>query len=148
MRRRLVPALLAALALAIVLASCGGGSTTTVKEQTVMRRAKQQATQTLLPEAGGKPQVKPTTYRFQSEGNMLSAKELAWHAWGEPKATAFGKLVEKPASGLEDTFNGSVTASAPQLCNGAMYYTQILAHLPKQADFVPTEPTELETPCG
>jgi hypothetical protein len=147
MRKRTVPTLLAALALAVVLASCGGGSTTTVKEQTVMRRAKQGATQTFLPEVGGKPAVKPTTYRFSAEGNLIG-KELQWHAWGEPKAVAFGKLIEKPASGLEDTFDGSVTASAPQLCDGAMYYTHVLAHLPKQADFVPTEPTKLETPCG
>jgi hypothetical protein len=147
MRNRPVPAALAALVLAVVLASCGGGGSTTIKEETVMRRAQQAATQTFLPDVTGERLVKPDKYRFTVDGNLVG-KELRWHGWGEAKATAFGKLVEKPASGLEDTFSGSVTASAPRLCKGAMYYTEVLAHLPKQADFVPTEPTKLDTPCS
>jgi len=147
MPRRLLPALLGALVLTVVLASCGGGESTTIKERTVMRRAKQAATGVFLTDAHGKSLVKPATYSFSVDGDLVG-KELQWHGWGEPKATAFGTLVERPASGLKDTFNGSVTASAPRLCKGATYYTQVLAHLPSQADFVPTEPTKLTTPCG
>jgi hypothetical protein len=91
--------------------------------------------------------VEPTTYDFSADGD-LSAKSLDWHSWGEAKATAFGTIVERPASGLVDTFSGSVTASAPRSCHGAGYYTEVFAHVPPQADFVPTEPTKLVTPCG
>jgi hypothetical protein len=145
MRIRLLPALLAALALAVALASCGGGGTSTVTE-TVMRHAKSQGV-TLLPAvAGGGAAVKPATYSFSVDGD-LTAKNLEWHAWGEAKATAFGTLIERPASGLVDTFQGSVTASAPKTCKGVRYYTEVFPHLPKQADFIPTEPTKLSTPC-
>jgi hypothetical protein len=147
MQKRLLPALLAALALAVVLASCGGGSTTTITETTVMRKAQPGAGTTFLPDVTGGRYVKPSTYRFSVDGDLIG-KSLEWHGWGEPKATAFGTLVERPASGLVDTFSGSVTASAPHRCEGATYYTEVLAHLPAQADFVPTEPTKLSTPCG
>jgi hypothetical protein len=149
MPKRLLPALLMALSLAVVLASCGGGSTTTIiKTTTVMRQAHPGPGSTFLPAVTtGSYFVKPATYSFSVDGD-LTAKSLDWHSWGEAKATAFGTLVERPASGLIDTFSGSVTASAPRTCDGARYYTEVFAHLPAQADFVPTEPTKLTTPCG
>jgi hypothetical protein len=143
MPKRLLPALLAALALAVVLSSCGGGGTTTV---TVMRKAQPATGTTYLPDVTGAKFVKPSAYRFSVDGDLVG-KSLEWHGWGEPKATAFGTLVERPASGLVDTFSGSVTASAPRKCEGATYYTEVFAHLPAQADYVPTEPTKLSTPC-
>lgn len=146
MPKRLLPALLAALTLAALLASCGGGSTTTITETTVMRKAQPGAGTTFLPDVTGAKFVKPSTYRFSVDGDLIG-KGLEWHGWGEPKATAFGTLAERPASGLVDTFSGSVTASAPRKCEGATYYTEVFAHLPAQADFVPTEPTKLSTPC-
>jgi hypothetical protein len=147
MPKRLLPALLAALALAVVLASCGGGGTTTIIEKTVMRKSQPGAGTTYLPDvATDRHFVKPTTYRFSVDGDLI-AKELDWHGWGEATATAFGTIAEHPASGLVDTFSGSVTASAPRTCEGARFYTQVMAHVPKQADYVPTEPTELTTPC-
>ena len=147
MPNRLLLALLAALALAVALAACGGGGTTTVHEKTVMRHSEPQHGETLLPAVSGQGTfVKPANYSFSVDGDLVG-KELTWHGWGEAKATAFGTLVERPASGLKDTFNGSVTASAPQKCQGATYYTQVFPHLPPQADFVPTEPTKLSTPC-
>lgn len=147
MRKRLIPGLLAALALAAALASCGGGGTTTIHETTVMRESQPRAGPTYLPDvATTRRFVKPATYRFSVDGDLI-AKGLVWHGWGEAKATAFGTLVERPASGLVDTFSGSVTASAPETCKGATYYTEVFAHVPKQADFVPTEPTKLSTPC-
>jgi hypothetical protein len=141
-------ALLTALALAIALAACGGGgSSSTNQEETVMRHSEPAHGETLIPAAGGQGAlVKPSTYVFSVDGDLVG-KELTWHGWGEAKATAFGTLVEVPASGLKDTFSGSVTASAPTKCNGATYYTEVFAHLPKQADFVPTEATKLSTPC-
>jgi hypothetical protein len=145
--KRLPLGLSAALALALVFASCGGGTTTVTR--TVMREAHPAAGTTLLP-AIAEPQrafVKPATYGFSVDGDLIG-KELEWHGWGEVKATAFGTLIERPASSLQDTFSGSVTASAPRTCHGARYYTEVLAHLPAQADFVPTEPTKLATPCG
>jgi hypothetical protein len=146
MANRLLLALLAVLALAVALAACGGG-TTTVHEKTVMRHSEPQHGETLLPAVSGQGTfVKPANYSFSVDGDLVG-KELAWHGWGEPKATAFGTLVERPASGLKDTFNGSVTAAAPKKCQGATYYTQVFPHLPPQADFVPTEPTKLSTPC-
>jgi hypothetical protein len=148
MPKRFLPALLAALALAVALASCGGGGTTTITEKTVMRKAQPQSGQTFLPDVATTHHfVEPATYRFSVDGDLI-AKGLEWHGWGEAKATAFGTLAEHPASGLVDTFSGSVVASAPRTCNGARYYTEVMAHLPKQADFVPTEPTKLTTPCG
>jgi hypothetical protein len=145
---RLLPALLATLALAVALAACGGGGSSTATEQTVMRHSEPQHGETLLPAVSGQGAfVKPANYTFSVDGDLVG-KELAWHGWGEPKATAFGTLVERPASGLKDTFSGSVTASAPKKCQGATYYTQVFPHLPPQADFVPTEPTKLSTPCG
>jgi hypothetical protein len=147
MSKRLLPALVAALALVVVLASCGGGGSSTGKTETVMRHAKKKSGQTFLPEvAGNRRFVEPATYSFSVDGDLV-AKNLDWHGWGEPKATAFGTLAEHPASGLVDTFQGSVTASAPKTCQGATYYTEVFAHVPKQADFVPTEPTKLSTPC-
>jgi hypothetical protein len=147
MPRRILPALLAALALAVVLASCGGDNGGTATEKTVMRKARSAPGKTYLPDvATGRHLVKPATYRFGGDGD-LTATGLEWHGWGEAKATAFGTIAEHPANGLLDTFSGSVTASAPKSCNGARYYTEVLAHLPKQADFVPTQPTKLLTPC-
>jgi hypothetical protein len=133
-------------ALAVALAACGGGSSTPSTE-TAMRHSEPQHGETLLPAVGGQGAfVKPANYSFSVDGDLVG-KELAWHGWGEAKATAFGTLVERPASGLKDTFAGSVTASAPKKCQGATYYTQVFPHLPPQADFVPTEPTKLFTPC-
>lgn len=147
MSKRLLPALVAALALVVVLASCGGGGSSTDKTETVMRHAKKKSGQTFLPEvAGNRRFVEPATYSFSVDGDLV-AKSLDWQGWGEPKANAFGTLAEHPASGLVDTFQGSVTASAPKTCQGATYYTEVFAHVPKQADFVPTEPTKLSTPC-
>lgn len=148
MPKRLLPALAAVLALGLVLASCGGGGSTTITHtQTVMRHAKKRSGQTYLPDvATSRRFVEPATYSFSVDGDLV-AKSLDWHGWGEAKATAFGTIAEHPASGLVDTFQGSVTASAPITCNGATYYTEVFAHVPKQADFVPTEPTKLTTPC-
>jgi hypothetical protein len=146
MAKRLLPALLPALALAVTLASCGGGGTTTIT-RTVMRKSQPAAGTTFLPAvAAGSYFVKPATYSFSVDDDLIG-KGLDWHSWGEVKATAFGTLVERPASGLRDTFSGSVTASAPRTCKGATYYTEVFPHLPAQADFVPTEPTKLTTPC-
>lgn len=146
MPKRLLPAFVAALALALVLASCGGGDSSSNTE-TVMKHAKKKSGQTFLPEvAGSRRFVEPATYSFSVDGDLV-AKNLNWHGWGEAKANAFGTLDEHPASGLVDTFQGSVTASAPKTCQGATYYTQVFAHVPKTADFVPTEPTKLATPC-
>jgi hypothetical protein len=148
MPRRFLPALAAALALAVALASCGGGSTTITRTQTVMRHEKKMSGQTFLPDvATNRLFVEPATYSFSVDGDLV-AKSLGWHGWGQAKATAFGTIAEHPASGLVDTFQGSVTASAPKVCEGARYYTEVFAHVPKQADFVPTEPTKLSTPCG
>jgi len=149
MPRRLLSALLAAIALAVALASCGGGGSTTItRTQTVMRHAQKRAGQTFLPDVATEHRfVEPATYSFSVDGDLV-AKSLDWHGWGEAKATAFGTIAEHPASGLVDTFQGSVTASAPRTCEGVRYYTEVFAHVPKQADFVPTEPTKLSTPCG
>jgi hypothetical protein len=147
MRKRLLPAPLAALALAVALASCGGGGTTTIHETTVMKRSQPTPGPTYLPDVATSLHfVKPATYSFSADGDLV-AKNLDWRGWGEAKATAFGTIAERPASGLVDTFSGSVTASAPRTCKGATYYTEVFAHVPKQADFVPTEPTMLTTPC-
>jgi hypothetical protein len=142
-----LPALLTALALAVALASCGGSSTSGT-EKTIMRKSQPGSRPTFLPDvAGARRLVKPATYRFSADGDLI-AKGLDWHGWGEPTATAFGTIAEHPANGLVDTFSGSVVASAPRTCNGARYYTEVMAHVPKQADYVPTEPTKLKTPCG
>jgi hypothetical protein len=145
--RKLLPALLAALALAVVLAACGGGGSSSVTERTVMKKSQPGSGTTYLPDVTGRNFVKPTSYSFGGDGN-LTATKLQWHGWGEAKATAFGTIAEHPANGLVDTFDGSVTASAPKSCKGGRYYTEVIAHVPKQADFVPSEPTKLKTPCG
>jgi hypothetical protein len=146
MAKHLLGALAAALALALALAACGGGGSS-VTETTVMRKAHAAPGKTYLPDvATGRHLVKPATYRFGGDGD-LTATKLEWHGWGEAKATAFGTIAEHPANGLLDTFSGSVTASVPRTCGGARYYTEVIAHVPKQADFVPTEPTKLDTPC-
>src|SRR5277367_4777382 len=100
MPKRLLPALLATLALAVVLASCGGGGTTTVTvTRTVMRHAEPGSGQTFLPDvATNRHSVEPTSYRFSVDGDLIG-KSLDWHSWGEAKATAFGAFVERPASG-------------------------------------------------
>jgi hypothetical protein len=144
--RRLISVVLAALALAVVLASCGGGDSSSGTTQTVMRKSQAEPGKTYLPDVTGRNFVKPASYGFGGDGD-LTATKLDWHGWGEPKATAFGTLAEHPANGLVDTFSGSVTASAPKACKGARYYTEVIGHLPKQADYVPTEPTKLKTPC-
>ena len=147
MPKRLFPALLAALALAVVLASCGGGgSSSSATIKTVMGKSQPASGTTYLPDVTGRNFVKPTSYGFGGDGD-LTATKLEWHGWSEAKATAFGTIAEHPANGLVDTFSGSVVASAPKACQGARYYTEVMAHLPKQADYVPTEPTKLPTPC-
>ncbi|MFT3865855.1 MAG: hypothetical protein QM729_16440 [Solirubrobacterales bacterium] len=146
MPKRPLLVLLAALAAAVSLAACGG--TTTVTETTVMRHAEPAHGNTLLPLVTGHGGVvKPAAYRFSVDGDLIG-KNLTWHGWGEAKAVAFGKLIERPASGLLDTFSGSVTASGLRTCKGAAYYTEVFPHLPAQADYVPTEPIKLETPCS
>jgi hypothetical protein len=146
MLKRLLSALLVAVAVAVILAACGGGGTTMGTVTTVMRNAQPGSGTIFLPDVTGAYFVKPSAYRFSVDGDLVG-KSLEWHGWGESKAVAFGTLVERPASGLVDTFSGSVTASAPRKCEGATYYTEVFAHLPAQADFVPTEPTKLSTPC-
>jgi hypothetical protein len=146
MSNRLLLTMLAALALAVALAACGGGGSSTVTERTVMRKAHAGSGKTYLPDLTGRNFVKPPAYGFGGDGN-LTATKLRWHGWGEAKATAFGTIAEHPANGLVDTFSGSVTVSAPKTCKGTRYYTEVIAHLPKQADYVPTEPTKLPTPC-
>jgi hypothetical protein len=137
----------AALALAIVLASCGGGGSTTVTERTeILREAKPAKGRMFLPDVLGKNSVKPAKYSFSVDGDLVGTS-LDWHGWGEAKATAFGKLEERSANGLVDTFSGSVTASKPVRCKGATYYTRVMAHVPPQANFVPGGPTKLDTPC-
>lgn len=145
MSRRLLPVLLAALALGVVLASCGGGTSSST-QQTVMRKADPGPGKTYLPDVTGRNFVEPASYGFGGDGDMTATK-LDWHSWGEAKATAFGTISQHPANGLVDSYSGSVTASAPKTCKGARYYTEVMAHLPKQADYVPTEPTHLKTPC-
>ncbi len=100
MPMRLLSALVAALALAVVLASCGGGGSTT---ETVMRHSQAQSGTTYLPDVLGHKFVEPATYSFSADGDLVG-KNLKWHGWGEAKATAFGTLAERPASGLVDTF--------------------------------------------
>ncbi|HVW48278.1 MAG TPA: hypothetical protein VHA76_14575 [Solirubrobacterales bacterium] len=147
MAQRLLLTLSAALALGACLAACGGGGSGTTAEKTVMRHSEPRHGDTLIPAVGGQGAfVKPANYSLSVDGDLVG-KELDWHGWGEAKAVAFGTLVERPASGLKDTFDGSVTASAPKQCKGATYYTEVFPHLPPQADFVPTEPTKLSTPC-
>ena len=104
-----------------------------------MRHAKKKSGQTFLPDvATGRRFVEPSTYSFSVDGDLV-AKSLDWHGWGEAKATAFGTLAEHPASGLVDTFQGSVTASAPQTCEGAPTTPRSSPTRRKQADFVPTD---------
>jgi ABC-type glycerol-3-phosphate transport system substrate-binding protein len=50
MPKRLLPAFVAALVLALALASCGGGSSSSSKTETVMRQAKKKSGQTFLPD--------------------------------------------------------------------------------------------------
>src|ERR1700744_6481173 len=147
MPKRTLLAFVAAFALAFALASCGGGGTPTITEKTIIKRRAPRTGSTFLPDiATNRHFVEPATYSFSVDGDLV-AKRLDWHSWGEDKAVAFGTIAEHPANGLVDTFSGSVTASAPRTCNGARYYTEVMAHVPKQADLVPTEPTQLSTPC-
>lgn len=144
--QRLFPTLVATLALAVVLASCGGDDGTTATQRAPTHEARPASGRTYLPDLSGRPFVKPAGYAFGGDGN-LTATKLDWRGWGKATATASGTIAEHPASGLVDTYDGRVTASVPRTCNGARYYTEVMAHVPKQADFVPTEPTKLATPC-
>ena len=86
---------------------------------------------TFLPDVPARTSSSRATYSFSVDGDLVG-KGLDWHGWGEPKATAFGTLVERPASGLVDTFSGSVTASAPRRCKGATYYTRSSPTCPRR----------------
>lgn len=141
--RLLLPALAAAIALA--LASCGGGSTTTV-ERTVTVMKTRQAPTTLLPDVLGQNHVEPTNYSFSADGDLTMAN-LRWRDWGQSRAHARGRVDEHPASGLLDSFAGSMEAFAPVRCHGRRYYTEVFAKVPPQAPFVPERPTKLDTPC-
>ena len=66
---------------------------------------------------------------------------------GASRAHARGRIEERPASGLIDSFAGSMEAFAPVSCHGRRYYTEVLAKVPPQAPFVPRGPTKLDTPC-
>lgn len=141
--RLLLPAL--ALPVVLVLASCGGGSTTTV-ERTVTVMKTRQAPSTFLPDVLGQNHVEPLTYSFSADGDLVM-KNLHWQAWGRSRAHARGRIDEHPASGLVDSFSGSMEAFAPVSCHGRRYYTEVFAKVPPQAPFVPGSPTKLETPC-
>ena len=141
--RLLLPAL--ALAVALALASCGGGSTTTVERTVTVMKTRQPPT--LLPDVLGRNHVEPTTYSFSADGDLVMAK-LRWQDWGKGRARARGRIDEHPASGLTDSFAGSMEAFAPVSCRGRRYYTEVFAEVPPQAPFVPSEPTKLDTPCG
>jgi hypothetical protein len=142
--RLLLPAL--ALLFAGALASCGGGSTTTV-ERTVKVMKTRKAPATLLPDVLGQNHVEPPTYSFSADGDLVM-KNLRWQDWGQSRARARGRIDEHPASGLIDSFTGSIEAFAPVNCHGRRYYTEVFARVPPQAPFVPEGPTKLATPCG
>jgi hypothetical protein len=141
---RLLLATVAALT-ALALASCGGGSTTTVERTvTVMKSGKPPAT--LLPDVLGQNHVEPRTYSFSVDGDLV-LKTLKWQDWGRSRARARGHIEEHAASGLTDSFTGSMEAFAPVECQGRRYYTEAFAKVPPQAPFVPEGPTKLDTPC-
>lgn len=142
--RLLLP--LAALVGALVLASCGGGSTTTVERTVTVMKTRKAPAAVFLPDVTGRHLVKPRTYSLSVDGDLVM-KNLSWKGWGGASATATGKAQERPASGLVDTFSGSIRASKPRVCAGARYYTEVTVRVPPQAPLVPTEPTRLETPC-
>jgi hypothetical protein len=143
LRARLLLATAAALA-ALAFASCGGGSTTIERTVTVMKSGKPPAT--LLPDVLGNNHVEPVTYSFSVDGDLVM-KKLKWQGWGRSRARARGRIEERAASGLTDSFNGSMEAFAPVECQGRRYYTEASAEVPPQAPFVPEGPTKLDTPC-
>jgi hypothetical protein len=145
-RTRLVLAALALL-LVLALASCGGSSTTVEHTVTVMKTRKAPPPTYLTDVVSTRRYVKPRTYVFSADGDLVM-KNLKWQAWGSDSATATGKIEERPASGLVDTFTGSMRAGKPETCKGARYYTEVFAQVPPQAPFVPAEPTPLATPCS
>jgi hypothetical protein len=142
--RFLLPAL--ALPAALALASCGGGSATTTVERTVTVMKTREAPATLLPDVLGQNHVEPRTYSFSADGDLVVVN-LKWQNWGRSRARARGRIEERPASGLTDSFAGSVEAFAPVNCHGRRYYTEVFAKVPPQAPFVPEGPTKLDTPC-
>jgi hypothetical protein len=144
-----VRSLIAALALVgtLALASCGGSGSTTTVERTVTVMKTRKAGPAYLPDVLGRYLVKPGTYAFSADGDLVM-KNLKWRGWGSDSATATGKIEERPASGLIDTFTGSMRASKPEACRGVRYYTEVSAVVPPQAPFVPAAPTTLQTPCS
>ena len=139
-----LPAL--ALVLVLALASCGGGSTTTAERPATATNSRKAPLPLFLPDVTGRRLVKPRTYSVTVDGDLVM-KNLSWRGWGGASAKATGKAEERPASGLVDTFSGSIRASKPRICRGARYYTEVAVTVPPQAPYVPSAPTRLRTPC-
>ena len=113
-----------------------------------MRKSQPGAGPTYLPDvARPRKFVKPASYSFSVDGDLV-AKNLEWHGWGEAKATAFGTIAEQPASGLLDTFPGSVTASAPRACKGRDLLHQGLRPRAEAGRLRADRTDETRTPCG
>jgi hypothetical protein len=141
-RALLLPGL--ALLAALALASCGGGSTTTIEHTVTVMKTRPI---TVLPDVLGRNHVEPPTYTFSADGDLVMVN-LIWRDWGQSRARASGRIEERPASGLLDSFAGAMEAFAAVSCHGRRYYTEVFAKVPPQAPFVPTAPTKLDTPCG
>jgi hypothetical protein len=143
--------------LVAVLAGCGGGGTTTVIERGAPVAKESAPTsdvstaKTLINWVGIEHlAVEPPTYSFAADGS-LAGIHLKWEGWGTPTATGRGTISERDpeGEGAQDrlTYPGSVVASGIESCNGRNYYTEAVVEVPPDAAYVPTEASQLVTPC-
>jgi hypothetical protein len=138
------------VALAVgAFAGCGSGGTTTIIEKTVTAAPKQVSTYLPSPVIE-KKYVRPHVYDFAVDGSLLG-KNLVWSGWGSRTAQAIGTIEERNWSSerFDDRpdYRGSLVASGLEECEGAAYYTEVIARVPPYAVYVPDKPTQLATPC-
>jgi hypothetical protein len=131
-----------------------GGATTTVIEKTVVTRAPDEATKSaptfLKAVAFEHLYVEPKLYPFSADGSLVG-RDLTWEGWGSATATGRGKIEERDFSSGDfndrPTYPGAVVARGLEECRGRSYYTEVVAEVPPDAIFVPSEASQLTTPC-
>lgn len=139
--------------LALIAFGCGGGTTTVIEKMVVTKASNEVTTSAptfLKAVAFEHLYVEPELYPFSADGSLVG-RNLTWEGWGSATATGRGKIEERDFSSGDfndrPTYPGAVVARGLEECRGRSYYTEVVAEVPPDAIFVPSEASQLTTPC-
>jgi sulfur carrier protein ThiS len=135
-------------AISAVVSGCGGSKTTTVTEteRVSTQSGGSATTSTFIVDVLGQRSEQPSEFAFSVNGDLV-ARQLRWHGWGSPTATARATFVFNAAPHTSaTTVNGKVVATAIERCRAASYYTTTRLEFDERPPFQPQVP-RLGTPC-